>query len=25
MKKFQSQARFRELFKEINHPLYTDK
>ena len=25
MKKFQAQPRFRELFKEINHPLYTDK
>jgi len=25
MKKFQQQARFRELFKKINHPVYADK
>ena len=25
MKEFQQQARFRELFKKINHPVYADK
>ena len=25
MKKYQSQPRFRKLFREINHPLYIDK